>query len=88
MVKVIVKNLGITSRERGGEVEVGDATIRGVIDALEVNVKRLIINPETGQLQYGLVISLNGKDIRSLEGMNTVVKDGDEIILHLLVAGG
>ena len=38
--------------------------------------------------QHYINIFLNGEDIRYLDGLNTVAKDGDEVSIVPAVAGG
>ncbi|MBI4582565.1 MAG: MoaD family protein [Planctomycetes bacterium] len=43
---------------------------------------------ETGEIRRFILVSLNGEDIRTLQGQKTPVKDGDEIIIIPAIAGG
>ncbi len=41
-----------------------------------------------GALNKYIIIGINGKDIRKLEGLDTMIKDGDEISFLPAIAGG
>lgn len=43
---------------------------------------------ENDKLSKFILIGLNGKDIRALEGLNTPLKDGDIICLLPAIGGG
>ena len=62
----------------------------GVVENLESNYagfkERLI--DENGEMRYFVNLYLNGEDVRFLEGLDTLTKDGDEISIVPAVAGG
>ena len=64
--------------------------ISGVVENLESNYagfkERLI--DENGEMRYFVNLYLNGEDVRFLEGLDTLTKDGDEISIVPAVAGG
>lgn len=41
-----------------------------------------------GNIKKYIIIGLNGKDIRKFEGLDTIIKDGDEISFLPAIAGG
>ncbi|MCK4779372.1 MAG: MoaD/ThiS family protein, partial [Candidatus Lokiarchaeota archaeon] len=41
-----------------------------------------------GTLSKYIIIAINGKDIRKFDGLDTVIKDGDEISFLPAIAGG
>lgn len=41
-----------------------------------------------GKLSKYIILVLNGKDIRKYDGLNTIIKDGDEISFLPAIAGG
>ncbi len=51
------------------------------------SVKKKIIAPDGGFYPYVLV-SVNGTDFRALNGIDTRLKDGDRILVGLLITGG
>jgi len=77
---------------RNEELEVETATVGCVIKELAKKYGRrfkdLILNPATGQLQYGIIVALNNRDVRSLEGLDTKVNEGDVISLLPPIPGG
>jgi molybdopterin synthase sulfur carrier subunit len=47
-----------------------------------------LFHPETGQVLDHLRVMVNGQTIRFLEGMNTPLHEGDEVLIMPLVSGG
>lgn len=43
---------------------------------------------DTGQLRNALNLFVNNRNIRSLEGSDTLLEDGDEVSIMPLMAGG
>jgi molybdopterin synthase sulfur carrier subunit len=43
---------------------------------------------ESGQIRRFVNIYVNGDDVRFMEGLNTSLKDGDEVSIVPAVAGG
>lgn len=41
-----------------------------------------------GKLSKYIILGLNGKDIRSFKGLDTIIKEGDEISFLPAIAGG
>ena len=66
------------------------SNISEVVENLESNYagfkERLI--DENGEMRYFVNLYLNGEDVRFLEGLDTLTKDGDEISIVPAVAGG
>ena len=90
MVKV--KILGPLRKLVGGkgELEVEAKTIREVIVKLgQINpeIKARILD-ENGEVRRFINIYLNNEDIRFLKGLDTDLKNGDEISIIPAIAGG
>jgi molybdopterin converting factor small subunit len=70
-------------------VEVSGGTVQAVLDTLGQKYpgvsQRLLAN---GQVRQFINLYLNDEDIRYLDNLNTVVKDGDELSIIPAVAGG
>lgn len=67
----------------------GSTLLEGLTD-LEVQfpgVKERIMD-SSGELHRFVNIYINGEDVRFLQGMNTALKEGDEISIVPAVAGG
>lgn len=79
----------ITLKE-GISLEMKSATLRDVLRALTVKqegaLKRII--KDDLSLEKGCVILVNGRNIASLERLETEIHDGDEITFTVLVSGG
>jgi molybdopterin synthase sulfur carrier subunit len=72
------------------EIEVEAKTIKEVIEKLgEINpeIKSRILD-ENGEVRRFINIYLNNEDIRFLKGINTDIKNGDEISIIPAIAGG
>lgn len=67
------------------------STIRSALERLRSelgnNFEKSIFT-SSGRLNSFILILLNGKDIRHLNGLNTNIKNGDEISMIPAVAGG
>ncbi|MFC2004791.1 MoaD/ThiS family protein [Chloroflexota bacterium] len=50
-------------------------------------VKKKIVTPE-GDFHPYILASVNGTDISELDGINTQLKEGDGILIALIVVGG
>ena len=68
-----------------------DSTINDVFsklfDKYGDDIKNVLVK-KTGDLNDHVVIMLNEKNIRSLDDLNTIIQNKDEIILLPAIAGG
>ena len=66
-----------------------NATVSHLLDTLlrDPKIKQLLLD-ESGELKSDITIMKNGREIKFLEGMKTVLDSGDEIQIFPLVAGG
>ena len=73
-----------------GELEVAGATVGEVLDALfdRHGELRDRLSDGDGGLRRFVNVYVDGEDIRFLDGLDTVVKDGDEVTILPAVAGG
>jgi molybdopterin synthase sulfur carrier subunit len=72
------------------EVEVTSSTVREAIENLESQyegMKRRLCE-EDGSLRRFINIFVNDEDIRFLQGLDTKLKEGDEISIVPAIAGG
>jgi molybdopterin synthase sulfur carrier subunit len=51
-------------------------------------LKRVLIDPELEDPRPNTLILVNGKEISVLNGLDTVLKDGDEVVFVPVVHGG
>jgi len=51
-------------------------------------LKRVLIDPELDDPRTNALILVNGKEVSVLQGLNTKIKDGDELVLIPVVHGG
>jgi molybdopterin synthase sulfur carrier subunit len=73
-----------------GEVTVEGHSVKDVLDSLErqfPGVKERLYD-ETGQLRRFVNIYVNDEDIRFAQGLETAVKQGDEVSIVPAIAGG
>jgi molybdopterin converting factor small subunit len=71
-------------------VEAG-ATVRTALQGLEAahdGLRGRLFDPTDGGLLSYLFVELNGRDIRSLQGLETPVGEGDALFVLIPVAGG
>ncbi len=58
-----------------------------LISKFGINFKQIMFN-SSGNLNRYLIISINGKDIRSIDNLGTIIHQGDEITFLPAIAGG
>jgi sulfur-carrier protein len=71
-------------------IEVSGSTVAEVLSGLDAQypgVRERICEPD-GRLKRFVNVFVNGDDVRSLDGVDTPVKDGDEVGIVPAVAGG
>ena len=69
----------------------GASTVRDVINGLRsVNEKlfKRVFDPERGGLAPDIYVAVNDIDIRLLKGLDTPVRDGDEVLILAYIHGG
>ena len=94
MLKVKFKSFGPLRRVIQGkviEIEIPEeSTVRQVIDKiLEMygeDAKRLVL--DGNRISGNLILMLNQKDVDTIAGEETIVKEGDEIVILPHVQGG
>ena len=75
--------------EGESEAQVDGSTVGEVLDALYERYGELRSRiAEDGGLRRFVNVYVDGEDIRFLDGLNTPVKDGDEVTILPAVAGG
>jgi MoaD family protein len=66
-------------------------SLRSVIDSVVKHrpaLSRALMGPENDDPRTNVLILVNGKDTSVLDGLETVVKDGDEVVIIPVVHGG
>jgi molybdopterin converting factor small subunit len=93
--KIDVKLLGAFKKAYGsGEFSLrlnGKRKLADVVrEIAEVSVElgRVLIDPELGDPRPNAVILVNGREISVLDGLETEIGDGDEIVLIPVIHGG
>jgi len=95
-INLKVKPLGIF-RQFSGKTQVlvkleEPATVKNAIEklteAFSSEFKQALVDPELEDPRPNALILVNGKEISVLEGLETEVKDGDEIVLVPVSHGG
>ena len=71
------------------ELELQGSTIADMLDELEERFPKIRgkIRSEAGQLRQ-VNIFVNGKNVRTLQGVETPLQDGDEVSLIPTIGGG
>lgn len=93
--KVDVRFLGIFRGFSGKSritLKLKQPTVRKVIqklaDSLSAEAKRLLVDPELNDPRPNALILVNGKEISVLKGLETEIKEGDEVTLIPVAHGG
>ncbi len=66
-------------------------SLREVVNKLieeQPKLRRALIDPELDDPRTNVLMLVNGKEIGVLEGLETKLKDGDELVLVPVVHGG
>jgi MoaD family protein len=96
MIHIKIKLLGVF-RELSGKnrvtAEFKDAvTVRKVLqkltEILSSKFKETLIDPELNDPRPNALILVNGKEIGVLQGLQTILDDGDEMVLLPVAHGG
>ena len=93
-MKIKFQAVGVLSNflRKGRETVIGDKfTVQGVLDALVIKYGKPFEEElfKDGELNKDLSIILNGRNILSLEDkFQTILKDGDELIMTPYIPGG
>lgn len=96
-MRVKVKVLGIFKKTLGrDEVDVDlsnerEIRLKDVIKAIlerASSLKDIVLDPELRDPRPNTIILVNGKEIGLLGGLETLIKDGDEVVLIPVVHGG
>ncbi len=71
-------------------VEIDGASVRAAVDALEARYPgmRASLMDDQGQVRRFVNIFVNDTDIRTMQGQETPLKDGDELYIVPAIAGG
>ena len=67
-------------------VEVGGSTVRAAVSEIE-GVRHRVLDDQ-GRVRVHVNLFVNGEHIRDLDGLDTAVGDGDEIVILPAVSGG
>jgi len=62
--------------------------IQTLAESLPTETRRLLIDPELNDPRPNALILVNGREIGALSGLETEVKEGDEIALIPIAHGG
>jgi molybdopterin converting factor small subunit len=94
-VNVNVKLLGVFrvfSGKNSISLKLKKPTVREAVEkiaeTLSAESKRMLIDPELNDPRPNALILVNGKEISVLKGLETEVKEGDQIILIPVSHGG
>ena len=72
----------------GGQtvVEAEGKTVRDVVGGIE-GIRQRVLDDQ-GQVRIHVNLFVNGAHIRELDGLDTTVEDGDEVVILPAVSGG
>jgi MoaD family protein len=93
--KINIKLLGVLHGVSGTSkisLKLEKPTVRKMMqtlaDLLPKEAKKLLANPETNDPQPNMLILINGKEISALKGLETEIKENDEVVLIPVSHGG
>ncbi len=69
----------------------GEKTLREVVGIIVEKIpetKHILIDPELGDPRPNTLVIVNGREISVLSGLDTVLKDGDEVVFVTVSHGG
>ncbi len=71
-------------------VEVQAATVRAALDELERAYPGLkgLVRDDRGEIHHHVNVYVNGEEIAALQGLDTPLRDGDEVSIIPALAGG
>lgn len=94
-MRVIVRSILKLKEALGGDIAIevpGGTTVGGLLarmlEAWGEGLSPHLLDPETHLALPYVRIMVNGQTIRFLKGMETVLNEGDEVLLLPLAAGG
>lgn len=94
-VKVDVKLMGVFRVYSGKDnltIKLENPTVREAVDKISEffpsDAKQMLIDPELNDPRPNALILVNGKEISVLKGLETEVREGDQIILIPVSHGG
>jgi molybdopterin converting factor small subunit len=95
-MKVTVRSVGLIKMLLGGadvQVTLPDgSTVTDLLARLREEkgekFSPFAVEPKEASAHAPLRVMVNGRDISALEGRHTVLKDGDDVLMFLPIAGG
>ena len=88
-VKFLTRFIDVTG-EKNTEIEI-TGNISDLVDNLsnkyDESFKELLLD-DNGRIRDYLKVMLNGEDIRDIQGLDTPLKDGDQVVMFQTIAGG
>ena len=88
-IKFLTRFLEITG-ERTTQID----DVNKISDLIDVLIKKYgeefkeILWDDKGNLRDYLKVMLNGEDVRDIDGLDTLLKDGDQVVMFQTIAGG
>ncbi|MEM3673495.1 MAG: MoaD/ThiS family protein [Candidatus Bathyarchaeia archaeon] len=90
-VKFVGALRGISGKERLTIKIEGETSLRELVKKIvkqQPKLKRVLIDPELQDPRPNALILVNGKEISVLKGLETVVREGDEVVFVPVIHGG
>jgi molybdopterin synthase sulfur carrier subunit len=90
-IKFIGAFRGITGKNEMPSIFEGSTTLKEVVRKIikeSPQLERVLIDPELEDPRPNTLILVNGKEINVLNGLETVLKEGDEIVFVPIIHGG
>jgi len=90
-VKFIGSFRSISGKDKLALKLANSAPLRNVVKKIVhelPKLKQALIDPELGEPRTNVLILVNGKEISVLQGLETVIKDGDDVVFVPVLHGG
>jgi molybdopterin synthase sulfur carrier subunit len=90
-IKFIGAFRGISGKNEIALIFEGSAAIKEVVSKIvkeSPQLERVLIDPELEDPRPNTLILVNGKEINVLNGLETMLNDGDEIVFVPIIHGG
>lgn len=87
-VKFLTRFIDITG-EKTTQIEAEDISklIEALCEKYDETFRDVLLD-EDGNVRDYLKVMVNGEDIRDLDGLETKLNDGDEVVMFQTIAGG
>jgi sulfur-carrier protein len=88
-IKFLTRFIDITGEKTIQIEDVPDiSTLMAILCQRYDKTLKEVLYDDKGNIRDYLKIMINGEDVRDKDGLNTVLSDGDQIVMFQTIAGG